>query len=62
MRLSQVDPQKVSATYNHAEYVEQRRRTMQDWADRFDLFEQNQVEAASGSLVIRAMWRKSAVV
>src|SRR3546814_4070432 len=46
-QLSHVDPNKVSATYNHAEYVEQRRRMMQDWADRLDLFEQNQVEARS---------------
>src|SRR3546814_12998435 len=46
-QLSHVDPNKVSANYNHAEYVEQRRRMMQDWADRLDLFEQTQVEAAS---------------
>lgn len=52
-QLSHVDPNKVSATYNHAEYVEQRRRMMQDWADRFDLFEQNKVEAASMPLTLR---------
>jgi len=52
-QLSHVDPNKVSATYNHAEYVEQRRRMMQDWADRLDLFEQNMVEAASMPLTIR---------
>lgn len=51
-QLSHVDPNKVSATYNHAEYVEQRRRMMQDWADRLDLFEQNLVEAASLPLTI----------
>lgn len=51
-QLSHVDPNKVSATYNHAEYVEQRRRMMQDWADRLDLFEQNQVEAASMLLTV----------
>ncbi|TRO24475.1 DUF4102 domain-containing protein [Ectopseudomonas mendocina] len=51
-QLSHVDPNKVSSTYNHAEYVEQRRRMMQDWADRLDLFEQNQVEAASMPLTI----------
>src|SRR3546814_20891681 len=38
-QLSHVDPNKVSATYNHAEYVEQRRRMRQDWADRLDPFE-----------------------
>jgi integrase len=51
-QLSHVDPNKTSATYNHAEYVEQRRRMMQDWADRLDLFEQNRVEAASMPLTI----------
>ncbi len=51
-QLSHVDLNKVSATYNHAEYVEQRRRMMQDWADRLDLFEQNLVEAASMPLTI----------
>src|SRR5690606_16022496 len=51
-QLSHVDPNKVSASYNHAEYVEQRRRMMQDWADRLDLFEQNMVEAASMPLTI----------
>ncbi|HGW2947012.1 TPA: tyrosine-type recombinase/integrase [Enterobacter asburiae] len=51
-QLSHVDPNKVSATYNHAEYVEQRRQMMQDWADRLDLFEQNMVEAASMPLTI----------
>ena len=39
-QLSHADPNRISATYNHAEYVEQRRVMMQDWADRLDLFEQ----------------------
>jgi hypothetical protein len=51
-QLSHADPDKISATYNHAEYVEQRRLMMQDWADRLDLFEQNQVEVASRHLTI----------
>lgn len=46
-QLSHADPDKVSSAYNHAEYVEQRRRMMQDWADRQDLFEQGDVERAS---------------
>src|SRR5690606_1915781 len=46
-QLSHVDPNKVSATYNHAEYVEQRRRRMQDRHDQLDLFDQSLVEAAS---------------
>jgi len=52
-QLSHTDPNKVSATYNHALYVEPRRKMMQDWADRLDLLEQNKVEAASTYLTIR---------
>ncbi|MDI3491907.1 tyrosine-type recombinase/integrase [Azoarcus communis] len=52
-QLSHVDPNQVRATYNHAKYVEQRRRMMQDWADRLDLFEQGLVEAASTLLSIQ---------
>ncbi|PMR78730.1 tyrosine-type recombinase/integrase [Billgrantia endophytica] len=52
-QLSHVDPNQVRRTYNHAKYVEQRRRMMQDWADRLDLFEQGQVKAASDLLTIR---------
>lgn len=51
-QLSHADRDKVSAAYNHAEYVEQRRRMMQDWGDRLDLFEQGQVEAASAHLTV----------
>lgn len=51
-QLSHADPDRISATYNHAEYVEQRRRMMQDWADRLDLFEQNMLEAASMPLTV----------
>lgn len=52
-QLSHVDPNQTSASYNHAEYVEPRRRMMQDWADRLDLFEQDQVDAASMPLTVR---------
>jgi len=52
-QLSHTDPNKVSATYNHALYVEPRRKMMQDWADRLDLLEQNKIEAASTYLTIR---------
>lgn len=51
-QLSHADPNRTSATYNHAEYVEQRRIMMQDWADRLDLFEQNQVQIASMHLTV----------
>ncbi len=56
-QLSHADPNQVSAAYNHAKYVEQRRHMMQDWADRIDRWEgQDQQEAvgisASESLQI----------
>ncbi|WP_198937291.1 integrase arm-type DNA-binding domain-containing protein [Herbaspirillum camelliae] len=51
-QLSHSDPNKVSSAYNHAKYVEPRRRMMQDWSDRLDLLEQGQVEAASAHLTI----------
>jgi integrase len=51
-QLSHADPDQVRAAYNHAEYVDQRRRMMQDWADRLDLFEQDQVDRASRPLII----------
>lgn len=51
-QLSHSDPNKVSSAYNHAKYVEPRRRMMQDWADRLDLLEQGEVEAASAHLTI----------
>ncbi len=52
-QLSHSDPNKVSSAYNHAKYVEPRRRMMQDWADRLDLLEQGEVDAASAHLTIR---------
>lgn len=52
-QLSHCDPDKTSATYNHALYVEPRRQMMQDWADRLDLLEQGQVQAAGTHLTIR---------
>ncbi|WP_340053153.1 tyrosine-type recombinase/integrase [Pseudomonas sp. JAI120] len=51
-QLSHADPDKVSAAYNHAEYVEQRRTMMQDWANRLDLWGQGQQKAASSPLTI----------
>jgi hypothetical protein len=51
-QLSHSDPNQVRAAYNHAEYLEQHRRMMQDWADRLDLFEQDQVERASRPLAV----------
>ncbi|NDL62942.1 integrase arm-type DNA-binding domain-containing protein [Acerihabitans arboris] len=52
-QLSHTDPNKVSAAYNHAAYVEQRRIMMQDWADRLDLLEQGHIDAANSRLVIQ---------
>ncbi|MNJ51826.1 Prophage CP4-57 integrase [compost metagenome] len=52
-QLSHADPDKVSSAYNHAEYVEQRRTMMQDWANRLDLWMQGHAKAASSPLTIR---------
>jgi len=51
-QLSHADPNRISAIYNHAQYVEQRRVMMQDWANRLDLLEQGEVEAASRHLIV----------
>jgi hypothetical protein len=52
-QLSHSDPNQVSAAYNHAKFVEPRRRMMQDWADRLDLLEQGHVAEACAHLTIR---------
>lgn len=41
-QLSHAEPNKVRATYNHALYVEQRQRMMQDWADQLDRWERGE--------------------
>jgi Phage integrase family len=47
-QLSHTDPNQVRKAYNHAEYVEQRRRMMQDWAERLDQWEsEGQPQAAA---------------
>jgi integrase len=51
-QLSHSDPNAIRAAYNHAEYVEQRRKMMQDWADRLDLCEEGRVEEACRHLVV----------
>jgi hypothetical protein len=51
-QLSHADPNPVRAAYNHAEYIEQRRRMMQDWADRLDCLEQGRIEEASRHLIV----------
>lgn len=40
-QLSHAGSSKIRMTYNHAEYVEQRRGMMQDWADYLDALEQS---------------------
>ncbi|MFW7348463.1 MAG: tyrosine-type recombinase/integrase [Pigmentiphaga sp.] len=52
-QLSHADPDQVSSAYNHAMFVEPRRKMMQDWADRLDLLEQGEVVAASTHLTVR---------
>jgi integrase len=59
-QLSHTDWDQVRAAYNHADYVEQRRRMMQDWADRLDLFERDQGERASRPLVVHQEGRMAA--
>ena len=39
-QLSHSDKDHISATYNHARYVEQRRKMMQDWANRLNQWQQ----------------------
>jgi hypothetical protein len=51
-QLSHADPNAIRAAYNHAEYVEQRRRMMQDWADRLDWCERGKIEKASRHLIV----------
>jgi integrase len=51
-QLSHADPNAIRAAYNHAEYVEQRRRMMQDWADRLDWLEQDKTEEATRPLIV----------
>lgn len=42
-QLSHTDKDRIRATYNHAKYLEQRRAMMQDWADRLDQWEQQNI-------------------
>jgi len=35
-QLAHQDPDKTRATYNHAKYLESRRKMLQDWADIVD--------------------------
>ncbi|MCR6701294.1 MAG: integrase arm-type DNA-binding domain-containing protein [Dokdonella sp.] len=53
-QLSHADAKGGGVAYNHAEYVEQRRLMMQDWADRLDQMEQ-------GAAVTSASIMESAV-
>ncbi len=52
-QLSHTDSNTVSAAYNHAAYIEQRRVMMPDWADRLDLLERGHAETANSRLVIQ---------
>jgi len=58
VQLSHVDPNQVRAAYNHAAYVEQRRRMMQEWADLLDGWEAGEpINVASPSSVFRSAWK-----
>lgn len=54
-QLSHADTNQIRASYNHAEYVEQRRAMMQDWADRVDQWEMQglQVDADTAPTMLR---------
>ncbi len=56
-QLSHADPNRIRATYNHAQYVEQRRVMMQDWADRVELLERGELEAANRHLIVHLQGR-----
>ena len=43
-QLSHSDKDQIRAAYNHAQYVEQRKTMMQEWADRLDQWEQQGVQ------------------
>lgn len=49
-QLSHVDPNQARRAYNHAEYVEQRRQMMQEWADNLDKWEASAQEMALTAL------------
>ncbi|MFN3986536.1 MAG: tyrosine-type recombinase/integrase [Rhodocyclaceae bacterium] len=44
-QLSHADTNQIRASYNYAEYVEQRRAMMRDWADRLDQWEMQGLQA-----------------
>lgn len=46
-QLSHADPNQIRRAYNHAEYVEQRKQMMQEWADRLDQWELEGIEQKS---------------
>ncbi|HBN8464099.1 TPA: integrase arm-type DNA-binding domain-containing protein [Pseudomonas aeruginosa] len=50
-QLSHTSSQGGGEAYNHAEYVEPRRKMMQDWANRIDLVEVGNIGKASAPLV-----------
>lgn len=46
-QLSHADPNQVRRAYNHAQYIEQRRTMMQEWADSLDKWEETAVTATN---------------
>lgn len=55
-QLSHSDPNRIRAAYNHAEYVEQRRQMMQEWADRIDQWERDGLAAGAQIAVPESQW------
>lgn len=52
--MSHVDPNKVRRAYNHAEYVEPRRKMIQEWADPLDEWEENYTKGIEGSITLQS--------
>ena len=44
-QLSHSDKDQIRLVYNHAEYIEQRRQMMQEWANKLDQWEQEELKA-----------------
>jgi hypothetical protein len=50
--LSHVAPNQARGACNHAEYAKQRRRLLQDRANRLDLPEQDRIEETNRHLIV----------
>jgi len=58
--IARIEKRRALSDLQPCRAQEQRRRMMQDWADRLDLFEQSQVEAASIGIGRKAVSQQTA--